>query len=54
MEIVITYQDKQVSLSRPETRYGSNLQTFIDMVSLAFEGIGLDFVGEITERVQNE
>lgn len=53
MEITILYQDKQVTLTRPETKYGSNLESFTELVALAFRGVGLDFEGEITE-IKNE
>lgn len=49
MEITLSYQSRQVSLSKPETRYGSNLEAFCELAALAFEGVGLSFNGEITE-----
>ena len=49
MEISILYQDRQVTLTKPETRYGSNLESFTELVALAFRGVGLDFDGTIRE-----
>lgn len=49
MEISILYQDRQITLTRPETKYGSNLQSFAELVNLAFQGVGLEFDGIITE-----
>ena len=53
MEISILYQDRQGTLTKPETRYGSNLQSFAELVDLAFQGVGLVFDGTISE-MQNE
>lgn len=50
MEISILYQDRQVTLTRPETKYGSNLQSFTELVNLAFQGVGLEFDGVIKEN----
>ena len=49
MEITIIYQGRQVTLTKPETKYGSNLDAFVELVSLAFEGVGLYFDGQIGE-----
>lgn len=49
LEITLCYQDKQVALSQPGTKYGSNLEEFTELVSLAFAGVGLFFDGTITE-----
>lgn len=49
MEITISYQGRQVALSKPETRYGSNLDAFSELVGLAFQGVGLELAGEIRE-----
>lgn len=54
MEITILYQDRQITLTRPETKYGSNLETFTELVSLAFLGVGLCFEGTISELKDNE
>ena len=49
LEVTFVYQDRQITLTRPETKYGSNLDSFSELVGLAFQGIGLTFNGEITE-----
>ena len=49
MEITLVYQDRQITLTRPETKYGSNLEQFAELVNLAFQGVGLNFDGVITE-----
>lgn len=49
LEITLTYQDKQVALSQPGTKYGSNIEEFTDLVTLAFAGVGLVFNGTLTE-----
>ena len=49
MEITLVYQDRQITLTRPETKYGSNLEQFSQLVGLAFEGVGLNFDGTISE-----
>ena len=49
LEITLTYQDKQVALSQPGTKYGSNIEEFTDLVTLAFAGVGLLFDGTLTE-----
>ncbi len=49
MEISILYQDRQVTLTKPETRYGSNIEAFTELAALAFQGVGLNFEGEISE-----
>ena len=49
MEITILYQDRQVTLTKPETKYGSNLEAFTELVELAFKGVGLEFNGEILD-----
>lgn len=49
LEITIVYQDRQITLTRPEIKYGSNIQNFREMVEIAFAGIGLVFEGTILE-----
>lgn len=49
MEVTFIYQDRQITLTKPETKYGSNLDAFSELVALAFQGIGLTFEGTITE-----
>lgn len=49
MEVTLLYQDRQITLTRPETKYGSNLDQFTELVNLAFQGVGLEFNGTITE-----
>ncbi len=49
MEIEIVYQDREIHLSRPETKYESNLENFSELVNLAFEGVGLRMDGTIVE-----
>ena len=49
LEITLCYQDKQVALSQPGTKYGSNIHEFTELVALAFAGVGLVFEGTLTE-----
>lgn len=49
MEITLVYQDRQITLSKPETKYGSNLDSFSELVNLAFLGVGLYLDGKIEE-----
>lgn len=49
LEITLSYQDKQVALSQPGTKYGSNIKEFNDLVTLAFAGVGIAFEGTLTE-----
>lgn len=49
MEITISYQDKELSIVRPGTKYGSNLAEFTEILNLALEGVGLHFDGTLTE-----
>lgn len=49
MEITILFQDRQATLSKPETKYGSNLEAFSELVGLAFQSVGLELMGEIKE-----
>lgn len=49
LEITISYQDKEIALSRPGTKYGSNLEEFTELVALAFAGVGLEFDGTLKE-----
>ena len=49
MEITLLYQDRQITLSKPETKYGSNLDSFSELVNLAFLGVGLYLDGKIEE-----
>lgn len=53
MEITLVYQDRQITLTKPETKYGSNLEDFSRLVGLAFKGVGLEFNGTIQE-IQDE
>ena len=34
---------------KPDTKYGSNLEAFTELVNLAFQGVGLFFEGKIGE-----
>lgn len=49
LEITLSYQDKEIALSRPGTKYGSNIDEFNELVRLAFEGVGLQFNGDLVE-----
>lgn len=49
LEITLSYQDKEIALSRPGTKYGSNIDEFNELVRLAFEGVGLQFNGSLVE-----
>lgn len=49
MEISVKYQGKEAYISRPETSYGSNLETFTKMLDLALLGVSLGLEGEISE-----
>lgn len=49
MEVTLVYQDRQITLTRPETKYGSNIQNFREMIETAFTGIGLVLEGTIQE-----
>lgn len=49
LEITLSYQDKEIALSRPGTKYGSNIDEFNELVKLAFEGVGLQFNGSLVE-----
>lgn len=53
MEVTLLFQDRQITLTRPETKYGSNLDQFTELVNLAFQGVGLQLDGMISE-VSNE
>lgn len=51
LEITLSYQDKEIALSRPGTKYGSNIEEFNELVKLAFAGVGLEFNGTLQEML---
>lgn len=53
MEITIAYQDRTITLTRPETKYGSNIESFNELAHLALAGVGLVLNGSISE-IENE
>ena len=49
MKICIEYNGRWVEMDKPDHNYGSNIDTFREIVQLAFSAVELEFVGEINE-----
>ena len=49
MEIYLEYQGKKAQLVRSETKYGTNLPEFSNMLELVLEGVGLRLDGDIKD-----
>ena len=49
MEITLIYQDRQATITKPETKYGSNIEGFSELLTMALHAIGLECDGTIRE-----